>query len=172
LVIWYIFPRFGIFYQVKSGNPVAGSEKKFQKYFFAVFKKLPWMAEFKIWASTFRLSIKLKIMEKNWARNRHRPAPIHIFGQLHFCWAKLNHRTLSSTPPKFGNKCQRAGANFPAHMRISPRARATMPVYNFTNLQLLQISQIYTFTNLQLYKCIILQFSSFAQPQSKCLLLF
>jgi hypothetical protein len=27
VVIWYIFPRFGILYQEKSGNPVANDEK-------------------------------------------------------------------------------------------------------------------------------------------------
>jgi hypothetical protein len=28
MVIWYIFPRFGLLYQEKSGNPGAGQEEE------------------------------------------------------------------------------------------------------------------------------------------------
>jgi hypothetical protein len=35
----------------------------------------------------------------------------NLSGLPAFCWAKLNHRTLSSTPPKFGNDCQPPSAS-------------------------------------------------------------
>jgi hypothetical protein len=37
----------------------------------------------------------------------------------HFCWAKLNHRTLPSPPPKFGNDCQPCACSSACHYPLA-----------------------------------------------------
>jgi hypothetical protein len=41
----------------------------------------------------------------------------------YFCWAKLNHRTLMSTPPKFGNDCRPRARD--ALTQLTRRTRCT-----------------------------------------------
>jgi hypothetical protein len=107
------------------------------------------------------------------------------------------YRQPARPPPKFGNNCQPRASSTLLPRARTRRDRTSAPgnwlfsqfflflcndffSYNFfqTILQFFSnnftifFKQFFNFTILQSYKCIILQFSSFAQPRSKCLLLF
>jgi hypothetical protein len=92
----------------------------------------------------------------------------------YFCWAKLNQRMhLSPPPPQFGNKCkhlwERALIRVQGmHMGYYIFNNFRVWARNFTFFTILQC----THAILLLYNVTILHLSSFAQPQSKCLLLF
>jgi hypothetical protein len=44
MVVWYIFPRFGMMYQEKSGNPDMSRKKDLSKIFLTFFKFTPYVA--------------------------------------------------------------------------------------------------------------------------------
>jgi hypothetical protein len=84
-----------------------------------------------------------------------------LFTLYSFCWAELNHRTLLSAPPPKLETIVSARETLPACERSNLPACAL-----FTATANWQQSTFHTLFSA------ILQFSSFAQPQSKCLLLF
>jgi hypothetical protein len=113
-----------------------------------------------------------------------------IFSQC-FCWASLNHRTLMSTPPP---KWKWLSARARPHQRTrdvtSVHARIYCNLFNFFSFSIfifnfqfsISISIFYTLFSIFIFNfqfqfffdtlfSAILQFSSLAQPQSKCLLL-
>jgi hypothetical protein len=107
---------------------------------------------------------------------------------FYFCWAKLNQRTLSSTPPPNKKKSETIastarGGMITIHIFFNcvqiffVRFFQTIFVVCFQSVFVVfrlflysTLLQLENFTRIQLYYFTI--FTSFAQPQSKCLLLF